>query len=511
PGITISTGTGNSIRRNFIFSNHGLGIDLGVNGVTANDVNDGDTGGNHLQNFPVITGTISTSNSMTIQGTLKSIPNTTFEIDFFSNSAVDPSGNGEGAQFINSTSVTTNGNGDATINATFPVSLPAGRVITATASDPNGNTSEFSAANATNTIGSVHFSVGSIQAIEDVGSLTINVLRTGGTSGDLTVEYATVDGTATAGQDYTANSGTLTFTGGQTSKTIQIPITNDATTEPDETFTIVLRHASNIEALGAPNTLFVTLKDRGTVPTLSISAGVVAEGGAGTTTELIFTIDVSAATGRTITGNFTTANFNAFGGTTCNNQGVDFESTSGSFTFNPGVTQFIGRVKICGDTNAEANENFPVVLSNPVGAILFNSAAFATILDDDELELVLEESGPVQDQAAALDAILGVRDPFRVIGIPDWFPTGNDRNTRVALFARNLQLNPGEFPSAVFVRLISGNFFFDVQAEDVRLIPDSEFTQVVIRLPNAMPPGTYTAQIRAHGRESNTGTIRIAP
>ena len=76
-----------------------------------------------LQNFPVLTSVLSTSNSTTIQGSLKSIPNTTFQIDFYSNVAVDPSGNGEGAQFFSTTSVNTNDNGNATINVTFPVAL----------------------------------------------------------------------------------------------------------------------------------------------------------------------------------------------------------------------------------------------------------------------------------------------------------------------------------------------------------------------------------------------------
>lgn len=511
PGVTISTGTGNSIRRNSIFSNNGLGIDLGTNGVTANDSNDGDTGANHLQNFPVITGTISSSNSMTIQGSLKSFPNTTFQIDFYSNSAVDPSGNGEGAQFINSTSITTNTNGDATINATFPVGLPAGRVVTATATDPNGNTSEFSAANSTTTAGSVHFNVSSINAIEDVGTLTINVRRSGGLTGALTVEYATIDGTAVAGQDYTANSGTLTFAAGETSKTIQIPITNDTTTESLETFTVVLRNTSNLEALGAPNTLLVTLHDRNTVPTLTIAGGSVIEGNAGTTTQIMFTIQLSAATGRTVTGNFTTANFTAFGGTKCGDPGVDFRALSGSFTFNPGQTVFPVPVTICGDNHAEDVEEVPVILSNPSGATFFTNFAFGAIGDDDELELILEESGPAPNQAAALDAILGVRDPFRVTGIPDWFPTGPDKNTRVVLIARGLQLNPGETPTLVFVRFQSGNFIFHVPAEDVRPIPDSEFTQVVVRLPDTMPPGTHTITIGIRSRASNSGTIRIVP
>src|SRR6185295_5027530 len=161
----IASGAGNTIRRNSIFSNNGLGIDLLVNGttgVTPNDVNDSDAGANNLQNFPVITTVLSSANSTTIQGSLKSIPLTTFQIDFYSNAAVDPSGNGEGAQFFNTASVNTDLNGDATINATFPVGLPSGRVITSTATDPNGNTSEFSAVDSTTASGSVQFSVSSI-------------------------------------------------------------------------------------------------------------------------------------------------------------------------------------------------------------------------------------------------------------------------------------------------------------------------------------------------------------
>ena len=87
-----------------------------------------------------------------------------------------------------------------------------------------------------------------------------------------------------------------------------------------------------------------------------------------------------------------------------------------------------------------------------------------------------------------------------------------DRNTRVAFYVRNLQLNPGETSSSVFVRFFDGfSVFVSVAAEDVRPIPNSEFTQVVVRLPNNLPPNTYSIQIQAHSRFSNIGTIRITP
>lgn len=511
PGVTIATGNGNAIRGNSIFSNNGLGIDLGANGVTANDVNDGDTGPNQLQNFPVITSVLSSSNSTTIQGSLKSIPNTTFQIDFYSNTAVDPSGNGEGAQFFNTTSINTDINGNATINVTFPAGLPSGRVITATATDPNGNTSEFSAGDSTGAAGSVQFSVSSMAVIEDLGLMTVTVLRTGGTTGTVTVEYATTDITAIAGQDYTATSGTLTFNGGETMKTFQIPILDDATTEPDETFLVALRNASSLEVLGAPSVMTVTVQDRTTTPQLFVTGGSVVEGNAGSTAEILFTINLSAATSRAVSVNFATSNFSAFGGAKCTDQGVDFVNASGTLSFQGGNTAFGIPIKICGDTSAEANETFRMVLSNPTGASLVVPQGVGTIVNDDVLMLVLEESGPVTGQAAALDAVLAMRDPFRVVGLPEWFAAGTDRNARVILFAQNLQLNPGEPAAAVIVRLTGGNLIFEVPAEDVRSMPGTDLTQVVFRLPNGLPDGTWTVFIRAHTRVSNTGTIRIAP
>jgi len=353
--------------------------------------------------------------------------------------------------------------------------------------------------------------VNSIRVIEDIGLVTITVLRKGGTLGNLTVDYTTIDGTATAGQDYTSISGSLTFSNGETTKTLQIPIIDDAVTEPDETFTLVLR-ASNLETLGAPATLVVTLQDRSTVPAISANAVPVVEGNTGTTTEALFTFTLSAATGRLVTANYATANLDAFGSPSCSNPGTDYETASGTITFQPGNTSVNVPVKICGDNSAEATERFRISLTNPVNAVVDFSPATETILDDDFLELLLEDSGPVVNQVAALDAFLMLRDPFRV-ALPDWLATTeSDRNTRVMFFVRGLQLNPGEFPSAVNVVIIdNNNLSFTTRAEDVRAVPNTDFTQVVFRLPGNMHPGTYTVSVVVHFQTSNAGTIRIAP
>ncbi len=136
-GVRVGGGTGNTIANNRIFSNASLGIDLGNSGVTQNDAGDGDTGPNNLQNFPVLAAV-----SGGVQGTLNSTASTTFRIEFFGNTACDASGNGEGQTVLGNTTVTTDGAG----NASVPLFTTApGAIVTATATDPAGNTSEFSA------------------------------------------------------------------------------------------------------------------------------------------------------------------------------------------------------------------------------------------------------------------------------------------------------------------------------------------------------------------------------
>lgn len=112
--------------------------------MTPNDPGDGDTGANNLQNFPVLTVVSSSSGSTTIAGTLNSTASTSFDLQFFANPSCDLFGNGEGAMFIGSATVMTNGSGNASFTVTLPTPLPFGHVMTATATDPSGNTSEFS-------------------------------------------------------------------------------------------------------------------------------------------------------------------------------------------------------------------------------------------------------------------------------------------------------------------------------------------------------------------------------
>lgn len=130
-GVGVAAGTRNAIRANSIKANGSIGISLS-------------SGGNNSQSAPALTSVASSGGSVTIQGTLKSAANTIFNLDFFANVSCDSSGAGEGQTFLGTANVTTNASGSATVNVSFGTAVPAGYAVTATATDPNGNTSAFS-------------------------------------------------------------------------------------------------------------------------------------------------------------------------------------------------------------------------------------------------------------------------------------------------------------------------------------------------------------------------------
>jgi CSLREA domain-containing protein len=144
-GIRADAGTeGNTFHNLSISNNAGLGIDLNLDGVTANDNLDLDTGANGLQNFPVLTSSITTGADNTTEGSISTnAAVTAVTIDFFSVATCDPSGHGEGAVYEGSTIVNTDPAGNATFSQDLPA-FPTSGFVTATATTASG-TSEFSA------------------------------------------------------------------------------------------------------------------------------------------------------------------------------------------------------------------------------------------------------------------------------------------------------------------------------------------------------------------------------
>ena len=138
--VEVGNGSGNAILSNAIFGNHLLGIDLGNDGPTLNTPGGPHTGPNDLQNYPVITSALVGDGNVLIGGTLDSTPDTTFLIEFFQVRTIDSSGHGQGQAHLGSTTTKTNSDGFATFSADV---ADFGGSYTATATDPNGNTSEF--------------------------------------------------------------------------------------------------------------------------------------------------------------------------------------------------------------------------------------------------------------------------------------------------------------------------------------------------------------------------------
>ncbi len=147
-GVFVESGTGNAILGNTISYNGALGIDLAPVGVTPNDPGDLDVGANLLQNFPVLTDVVLSPGTTEIDGTLDTLASLSFRVELFASLSCDASGYGQGQRPLGSVDVGTDGGGHATFAAML--ATPArGPWITATATDPSGNTSEFSACFAT--------------------------------------------------------------------------------------------------------------------------------------------------------------------------------------------------------------------------------------------------------------------------------------------------------------------------------------------------------------------------
>jgi hypothetical protein len=187
----------------------------------------------------------------------------------------------------------------------------------------------------------------------------------------VTVRYATGNGTATAGKDYTARSGTLFFANGETIKTLTVPIVEDTLNEGDETFQITLSNPKGGAGLGIWNMETLTITDNDPKPTISINDVSVTESNSGTV-NANFIVHLSAASGRVVTVNYTTVNGTAAATS-------DYLAASGSLTFNPGQTSLTVTVQVKGDTLPETNETFKVNLSAPINATILDGSGIGRL------------------------------------------------------------------------------------------------------------------------------------
>jgi hypothetical protein len=201
-------------------------------------------------------------------------------------------------------------------------------------------------------------------------------------SQNVSFNYSTVDGSATAANnDYIPiTNGTVTIPAGQTSAIISVAVVGDTNFEPNETFTVSL--SNPINATIARGTATGTIvNDDGL--RISIGDATLQEGNSGTS-NMIFTVYLSAATSRAVNVDYTTV-----GGTAVPN--IDFfpesSATNGPLTIPAGQTTGTIVVPIIGNSLIQANRNFTVQLSNPVNGSLLRTLGTGTIIDDDGLRI----------------------------------------------------------------------------------------------------------------------------
>ena len=251
---------------------------------------------------------------------------------------------------------------------------------------PTGGASLGSPSTATLTIadndvpsaGAFQFSSATYSIIEDGGMATITVTRTGGTAGPVTVDYATSNGSATAGADYTAASGTLAWGDGDASdKTFAVTILDDAFVETNETINLALSNPTGGAVLGTQDTAVLTITDDDAAGTLQFSSAAYTVSETGVTATI--TATRASGSGGVVTVDYATSNGTA-------TAGADYTAASGTLAWADGdVSPKTFTVTILDDPVQEGDETVNLALSNPTGGATIGTpgAAILTIVEND--------------------------------------------------------------------------------------------------------------------------------
>ncbi len=223
----------------------------------------------------------------------------------------------------------------------------------------------------------VDFSSAAYSGAEDGGVITVTVDLNQTSSQTVTVDYASSNGSATAGSDYTAVSGVLDFTPGQTSKIFTVLPINDPTPENNETVILSLSNASNANLGATNNPSTLTIVDNDTLPVIDFSN--TAYSGAEDGGVITVTVNLNRTSSQTVTVNYASSNGTA-------TAGIDYTAVNGVLSFTPGQTSKTFTVLPIDDATVENNETVVLTLSNPSGATQgSNNPATLTITDNDSL------------------------------------------------------------------------------------------------------------------------------
>lgn len=226
--------------------------------------------------------------------------------------------------------------------------------------------------------GHFQFTASTFDIGETAGSLTVTVVRTGGSAGEVGVDFASADGSATAGSDYTAVSGTLTFADGETSQTITVPIEDDTLVEGKERFSLTLSNPSGGADLGSPNSATVSILDdeiaspgvlQFSAPYYQVSEGVG---------KATITVTRTGGSLGSVAVHYFTRNGTA-------RARADYTATAGTLVFADGETSQTFTVTIRDDARVEALESIRLYLNHVTGGARLGIPRISriNILDND--------------------------------------------------------------------------------------------------------------------------------
>ena len=327
--------------------------------------------------------------------------------------------------------------------------------------------------------------------VTEGGNATLTITLSEVSSEDVTVTFATVDGSAIAGDDYSAvSSGSALIPAGSMMAPITIATLEDAMDEVNEAFNVSLTGATN--ATIADGTGVVTITDNDPLPSLSINDVTIVEGNSGGKTATL-TVTLSAASGKDISVDYSTIDGTA-------NAGSDYVSTAGTLNFGPGETSKTINVTVLGDTTDESNEAFDVNLSSANNATLGDSTGRVTVIDNDNATIAIDDVTQVEGDSGVANFIFTVSlsvPSDETITVSYQTADGTATSGDYAGSSGTLTFSPGEQVQTVAVGVLGDT---DIEADETftvglfnaanATISDASGTGTIVNDDNPTPPPT---------------------
>jgi large repetitive protein len=332
------------------------------------------------------------------------------------------------------------------------------------------------------------FVISDATADEAAGPLSFSVILTNASASTQTVNFTTADGTATAGGDYSSTSGMLTFTPGQTTKTVPVTILDDALNEADESLLVNLSSGSlavtDSQAVG-------TIVNDDAEPTVSVVDASASESDGA----LSFTVTLSTASGQEVDVDYATSDGSA-------TAGADYASASGTAVIPAGATSTSVDVVLIGDATYETDEDLTILLTAPFNASILDGVAMGTITDDDAVPTVSIADTTVSEADPKATFPVTLDHPSAMSASVEWTTSNGTATAGLDYVAASgtVVFDPGETSRTVSVDMVP----------DDALEPAETFA-VSLSAPSGAQLGSATASgtITNDDRAATTLTLQV--